>query len=69
MTLKFLDRLDDIIKKCIKSKLGEWIINGTEFIIYDVNKLSKLIKPYSINTLKRQLNYYDFSFHRALLKL
>jgi regulator of replication initiation timing len=60
--MRFLERLENLVEECIALNLGNWIQNGTIFHIYDIKDFEKNIKPaYSLNTLKRQLNYYDFT--------
>jgi len=59
--MRFLDRLREIIDMCISSNLGKWKQNGTVFFIYDVSIFEKCIKPYVLNTFKRQLNLYHFT--------
>ena len=61
MSMKFLDRLEDIVNKCVNEDLGEWTAEGTIFHIYNTVLFEKLIKPYHLSTLKRQLHYYDFT--------
>ena len=58
--MNFLERLEIIIEQCITLNLGLWISDGKIFHVYDLNILENTIKPYTVSTLKRQLNYYGF---------
>jgi hypothetical protein len=59
--MRFTDRLSEILDNCVNYKIGQWKCNGTIFHIYDISVFENFIKPYSYNTLKRQLNMYNFT--------
>lgn len=59
--MKFLERLELIVNSCTDLNLGEWKKNGTAFHIPNLIDFENNIRPYSIDTLKRQLNYYKFN--------
>jgi len=56
--VRFLERLIVIVENCIKLRIGEW--NEPSFCAYDRDVFEEFIRPYSIATFKRQLNYYNF---------
>jgi len=60
--MRFSERLETIVNTCVDLNLGEWINNGNIFHVKDLVIFEKCIKPYSITTLKRQLNYYGFKY-------
>jgi hypothetical protein len=59
--MKFVERLAKIVNDCICMGIGGWSLDGNIFIVYDHDAFQTFIKPYSLPTLKRQLNYYGFS--------
>lgn len=61
--MRFIERLADIVDDCIKYNIGNWNKDGESFCISNRNKLEKIINPYSISTLIRQFNLYQFKLN------
>jgi len=65
--MKFLERYCRTIDLCIINHVGKWIDGGTKFYVYDINTFRNIIKPYSLNTFKRQLHYYNFRIIHCIM--
>jgi hypothetical protein len=59
--MNFVNKLILYVKNMEKTNMGEWIDNGDAFWIYDLNKFANCLRPYLLNSFKKQLCNYNIT--------